>query len=100
MNIFSVNFAFGATNFTYQEAQTPKSSGYQYYQQPLQYAKNNTLQGNVVMVPAGATVKAMLTSPLSSEYTSVGQTVTLALNDNFYYDGKLIAEAGSTIYYV
>ena len=63
-----------------------------------QYAKNNTLTGSVIMVPAGETVKALLTSPLSSEYTSAGQTVTMALNNDFYYDGKLIAEAGSTIY--
>lgn len=98
LNIMSINFVVGATNFVYQESQTPQNNTYQYYQQPMQYVRNNTLQGNVVMVPAGVSVKAMLTSPLSSQYTSVGQTVTMALNDDFYYDGKLIAEAGSTIY--
>lgn len=98
LNIMSINVAYSTTNFTYQETQNQQTQGYQYYQQPLQYAKNNTLQGNVVMVPAGATVKAMLTMPLSSGYVSTGQTVTVALNEDFYYDGKLIAEAGSTIY--
>lgn len=98
LNIMSINVAYSTTNFTYQETQNQQTQGYQYYQQPLQYAKNNTLQGNVVMVPAGTTVKAMLTMPLSSGYVSTGQTVTVALNEDFYYDGKLIAEAGSTIY--
>ena len=98
LNIMSANFSLAATNFTYQQGQTPQNTGYQYYQQPMQYAKNNTLSGSVVMVPAGATVKAVLTAPLSSAYTSAGQTVTMALNNDFYYDGKLIAEAGSTVY--
>lgn len=99
-NICSVNFAFASSNFSYQQTQTPQINSAQYYQQPLQptYAKNNTLQGNVVMVPAGSTVNAMLTASLSTEYTNAGQTVSMALNDDFYYDGKLIAPAGSTIY--
>lgn len=99
-NICSMNFAFAANNYSYQQTQIPQTSGNQYYQQPLQptYAQNNTLQGNVVMVPAGSTVNAVLTAPLSSEYTTAGQTVSLALNNDFYYDGKLIAPSGSTIY--
>ena len=32
------------------------------------------------------------------QYTTAGQTVSLALNNDFYYDDKLIAPAGSTIY--
>ena len=90
--------AFANTNYSYQAANSQPIGNYGYTQQPLQYPKNNTLQGNVVMVPAGSTIKAMVTSPLSSEYTSVGQTVTLALNNDYYYDGKLIAPAGSTVY--
>lgn len=87
-----------ATNFSYQPTQVQPISNAQYQQMPLQYPKNNTLHGNVVMVPAGANINARLTNPLSSEYTSVGQTINLALNEDFYYDGKLIAPAGSTIY--
>jgi hypothetical protein len=97
LNFCSINIAFAATNYTYQQEQTNSST---YYQQPLQsqYAQNNTLQGNVVMVPAGTSVKATLTSPISSEYTTAGQTVTMALNSDFYYGQHLIAPAGSTIY--
>lgn len=98
VNFLSLNAVFATTNFTYQQTQAQPVQNAQYYQYPMQYAKNNTLQGSVVMVPAGATVNAVLTSPLSSEYTNVGQTVTMALHNDFYYDGKLIAEAGSTVY--
>ena len=90
--------ALSATNYSYQSSQVPANPYSQYYQQPLQYPNSNILQGNVVMVPAGATVKAMLTAPLSSEYTTTGQTISMALNSDFYYDGKLIAPAGSTVY--
>jgi hypothetical protein len=97
LNFYSMNIVFAATNYTYQQEQT-SSNGY--YQQPLQsqYAQNNTLQGNVVMVPAGTSVKATLTSPISSEYTTAGQTVTMALSSDFYYGQHLIAPAGSTVY--
>lgn len=95
LNLFACNLALASTNYNYQPVQTDNT---QYYQQPLQYPQNNTLRGNVVMVPAGATVKAMLTAPLSSQYSTAGQTVSLALNNDFYYDDKLIAPAGSTLY--
>ena len=94
----SVEYSFAATNYSYQPSQILQPAGGQYYQQPLQYPQNNTLQGNVVMVPAGASINVMLTAPISSEYTTVGQTISMALNNDFYYDGKLIAPAGSSIY--
>lgn len=97
-SLFATNVATATTNYSYQPTQVQPVMNSAYVQQPLQYAKNNTLQGSVVMVPAGSTVKAMLTAPLSSEYTTSGQTITLALNDDYYYADKLIAPAGSTIY--
>lgn len=97
-NLLTMNVVFAATNYSYQSSQVEPVKNTQYYQQPLQYARNNTLQGSVVMVPAGETMKAMLTAPISSQYLSTGQTVTLALNDDFYYDGKLIAPSGSVVY--
>ena len=96
-NMFALSSAYAATNFSYQ-AQPVRPVQGQYYQQPLQYSQNNTLQGNVVMVPAGSAINAMLTAPISSAYTTIGQTVSLALNNDFYFDDKLIAPAGSTIY--
>lgn len=94
----STNFVMATTNYSYQPTLVQPVQNSNYVQQPLQYAQNNVLQGNVVMVPAGSTVKAMLTAPLSSEYTTAGQTVSLALNDDFYYGDRLIAPAGSTVY--
>jgi hypothetical protein len=96
-NICFMNISFAGTNFAYEQQQSQTNT---YYQQPLQtqYAQNNTLQGNVVMVPAGSTVKAMLTAPISSQTTSAGQSVSMALNSDFYYGQHLIAPAGSTIY--
>ena len=84
-----------APNFTYTPAQPEPT--YNNIQQTM-YPKNNTLQGSVVMVPAGATMNAMLTTPISTETIRTGQVVTVALNKDFYYDNKLIAPAGSTIY--
>lgn len=98
INFVSANIALASTNYSFEAQQTQPAQNVNYQQRPLQYVNNNPLQGNVVMVPAGSTVKAMLTAPLSSEYTSTGQTVSLALNSDFYYDGRLIAPAGSTIY--
>ena len=90
--------AFSASNYNYEPTQVAPVHNSQYQQMPLKYTKNNTLQGNVVMVPAGTDINARLTSPLSSEYASVGQTVNLALNEDFYYNGKMVAPAGSTVY--
>ena len=96
LNVLNISVACATTNYSYKPTQVQPVYNSQYSQQPLQYA--NPLQGRIVMVPAGATVNAMLTAPLSSAYTSTGQTVNLALNDDFYYDGNLIAPSGSTIY--
>jgi hypothetical protein len=97
INFISTNIALASTNYSFQAPQIQSVQNVNYQHQPLQYSRT-PLQGNVVMVPAGATVKAMLTAPLSSQYTTIGQTVSLALNSDFYYDGKLIAPAGSTVY--
>ena len=98
LNIFLTSSVLASANYSYQGTQNYSPYSSQYQQQPLQYPVNNTLKGNVVMVPAGSTIKAMLTAPLSSEYSTVGQTVTLALNSDFYYGNQLIAPAGSTVY--
>lgn len=78
-----INTSYAATNYS--------------YQQGSQYPQNNTLQGSVIMIPAGTTLRTLLTVPLSSEYASVGQSISTALCEDFYYNGKLIAPAGSTV---
>lgn len=67
--------------------------------EPNNYNINNTtLKGSVVTVPAGETFKAVVTAPISSETAVVGQNVTIALGSDYYYNGNVIAPAGSTIY--
>lgn len=95
LSMFATSFAYAAENYSFQNTQTNNNT---YIQQPLQYPQNNLLQGNVVRVPAGTEIKTMLTSPITSAYASIGQSISLALNSDFYYDNKLIAPAGSTIY--
>ncbi len=97
LNSFIINPIIASVNYNYTPTENFVNNNV-YYQQPLQYSQNNTLQGNVVMVPAGTSINAMLTAPLSSQYNSTGQTVSLALNNDFYYGERLIAPAGSTIY--
>lgn len=67
---------------------------------PLSYGSNakQTLSGNVTMIPAGSTFKASLTSGLSSETINIGDNVIMALNTDFYYEGKVVAPSGSTVY--
>ncbi len=93
--------AFAASNYTYQPAQTQPVYQQQYYQQPLapvsSYNSSPQLKGSVVTVPAGTKVGVVVTSPISSEYTTLGQTVSAALGSDFYYNNKLIAPAGSTV---
>ena len=65
-------------------------------QQPV-YAQAGTLRGSVVTVPAGQCFKGVVTTPISSANMFRGQDVSVALGSNFYYNGQLIAPAGSTV---
>ena len=93
----SSSIALANNNYFFQPTQAQPIDNGRYIQQPLQYAKNNTLQGNVTMVPAGTTVNARLIAPLSSAYATTGETVTMSLNEDFYHGNCLVAQAGSTI---
>lgn len=55
------------------------------------------LQGKVVSVPAGTVIPVNTTMILSSENLVLGQSVSLALSNNFYYNNSLIAPLGSFI---
>ena len=96
ISVISMNSVIASSNFNYQQAQ-PVAPAVQNSTQPM-YPQNNTLKGNVVMVPAGTTVNVALTSELSSATAVAGQPVTMALHNDFYYNNKLIAPAGSTIH--
>ena len=58
---------------------------------------NQTLKGSVVTVPAGQSMPVVVTTPISSANMTTGQTVTVALGSDFYYNGNLIAPAGSSV---
>lgn len=91
--------SFAATNFDYtQNSQVPAFNENNYNLPTAQsVSATHTLKGSVVTVPAGQNISAVVTTPISSENMIVGQNVTLALGSDFYYNGNLIAPAGSTI---
>ena len=97
VSMCSMNVCFAASNFSYQQTQSQPVYNSQYVQQPMQYSSSQPLHGNVVMVPAGSSLPAMLTAPISSASASAGQSVSLVLNSDYYYNNKLIAPAGSTV---
>lgn len=97
VSMCSMNICFAASNFSYQQTQSQPVYNSQYVQQPMQYSSSEPLHGNVVMVPAGSSLPAMLTAPISSVSASAGQSVSLVLNSDYYYNNKLIAPAGSTV---
>lgn len=90
---------YAATNFNYvKDAQSPLYN-HEYYNLPTTQSikPNQPLKGSVITVPAGQDFFAVVTSPISSAYITAGENVTLALGSDFYYNGNLIAPAGSTV---
>ena len=57
----------------------------------------SSLQGYVMVIPSGTSIAAMTQSELSSAYLTLGQSVNLTLNQDFYYGGKLVAPSGSVV---
>lgn len=92
----TIPYAAAGTNFSYQQPVQQTYNTQQNYQ-PV-YAQNNTLQGNVIMVPAGSEIRVSLTAPLDSANAVTGQMVTMTLNTDYYYNNKLIIPSGSTVY--
>lgn len=93
----STNLSFAGSNYSYQP------SGYQpqypgnYAAQNPTYAQGGTLKGRIVTVPAGAIIPAVVSTPISSEYLTMGQPVCVTLGSDFYYNNSLIAPAGSSV---
>lgn len=82
-------YVMAAPNYTYESTTTQPVYNSGYVQKPL--------QGSAIMAPAGVYMNTRLLDSLSSAYSSVGQSVNLILNDDFYHEGRLIAPEGSTI---
>lgn len=96
--LMTCSAVLAAGNYSY----TQNTPAPQYQQQPTYYTQpkmtgNEPLRGSVVTVPAGQSMPALVTMPLSSANLTLGQTVTLALGSDFYYNNNLIAPAGSSI---
>ncbi len=54
-------------------------------------------RNSVVTVPAGELFRAVVTTPLSSANLTLGQGITFVLPTDFYYNGGLVAPAGSSV---
>lgn len=55
------------------------------------------LKGTVVVIPSGASIPAMSTMELTSEFLTVGQGVSVSIPTNYYYNNTLVAPAGSSV---
>ena len=56
-----------------------------------------TAKSAVISLPAGETLLTTVTTPLNSEYVSLGQVATTVFTEDLYYDGKLIIPADSVV---
>lgn len=96
VSLLSVNVSLAKGNFQYQQnAASPQYQG-NYYPSNNSYS-GGTLKGRVVTVPPGIEFPAVVSSPISSEYLTMGQPVAVTLGSDFYYNSTLIAPAGSTV---
>lgn len=94
--ILTSGIANAAPNYDVQQNSEVPLYQQNYY--PTQTLRGNqTLKGSVVTVPAGQTVPVVVTTPINSANMTTGQTVTVALGSDFYYNGNLIAQAGSSV---
>lgn len=82
---------------------TAEAYPYQQDLQPMpkqyQYASNYAppLQGRVVIIPAGTVMNSVATTTISTATLVQGDSVSFVLNAPFFYNGVMIAPAGSTI---
>jgi hypothetical protein len=91
------NSVMAAQNYSYQQEAAVPAYNSEAYPQTNYQVNPTTLKGRIVTVPAGEDFRAVLTTPISSATAVAGQTVTLALNSDFYYNGNLVAPAGSSV---
>ena len=95
ISIVGANATLAAGNYNYKPAQSQYQGNYPVNNQS--YGQGQTLKGRVVTVPAGITMPAVVSTPISSEYLTMGQTVGVTLGSDFYYNSTLIAPAGSSV---
>ena len=86
---FSAVPAALSVNYTQYTPPQTIQNNYANFQQPL--------YGHVVTVPAGAGIPAVTQMQLSTETLSPNQLVSVTLSSPYYYNGTLIAPAGSIV---
>lgn len=98
LSLIGTNASFAKSNFQYQQNYQPQQQ-YQdnYYPAATQNYGKQPLKGRVVTVPPGVCLAAVTSMPISSEFLTVGQPVSLTLGSDFYHNSTLIAPAGSTV---
>lgn len=90
--------AFAKSNFQYQQNYSqPQYQGSYYPSTNQSGQQGQTLKGRVVTVPPGISFPAVVSTPISSEYLTMGQPVAVTLGSDFYYNSTLIAPAGSSV---
>ena len=95
--ILTTGVAFAAPNYNVQQNSVNPTYQQNYYPAQTSLSGNQTLKGSVITVPAGQNVPVVVTTPINSANMTVGQNVTVALGSDFYYNGNLIAPAGSSV---
>ncbi len=96
-SLLTMNMSFAAANYSYQKGVQAPQYQQNYYNNGSQYPTNNTLKGRVVTVPAGQEFPVVTTTELSSESAYLGQLYSIVLASDFYYNGSLVAPAGSSV---
>lgn len=98
VSVIGANATFAKSNFQYGQGYSQQGQ-YQsnYYPGTQTYGPGQTLKGHVVTVPPGVGMSAVVSTPISSEYLTMGQSVSLTLGSDFCYNGATIAPTGSTI---
>lgn len=92
---FGANVSLAAGNFQYQPA-VPQPVPTYVPQERVNYG-SQPLKGRVVTVPAGMSMPAVVSMPISSKTLTLGQPVTITLGSDYYYNNNLIAQAGSAV---
>ena len=95
--LLTATTVYAGTNYSYSSnAQAPQYQQH-YYPNNTYGSPSTTLRGHVVTVPTGQDLPVVSTSTISSANAYTGQVFTLALASDFYYNGTLIAPAGSSV---
>lgn len=102
--VLNMNIAFAAPNYAVQKNVPTYTPQYGQSYAPQQYGQSYSpqtyvapLQGRVSVVPAGSCIPTITTSEISSATLTLGQSISVALGNDYYYNGQLIAPAGSQV---